>query len=161
MFSRQPSDAVGWASAHRFALRNECRTIAEIGALREAVRETRLMRPFHVDAWVVLPDHLHCLWTLPASDADFPIRWQMIKARFSRRVGHPQERGAPLVRKREAGVWQRRFREHAIRDDADDAAPAAWPRVATQSQALPSEPHEDSSGCYYTGGKAKRIPPAS
>jgi REP element-mobilizing transposase RayT len=88
--------------------------VSEIGALREAVRETRTIRPFHIDAWVVLPDHLHCLWT--AGDADFPLRWQMIKARFSRDVAHPDARRASLARKRETGVWQRRHWEHTIRD---------------------------------------------
>ena len=104
----------------------------------------RRTRPFHINAWVVLPDHLHCLWTLPPGDSDFPTRWRTIKALFSRRVAHPQERRPSLVRKREAGVWQRRYWEHTIRDDADYAAhmdyihfnpvkhglaehPAAWP----------------------------------
>ena len=96
--------------------------VAEIGALRCAVRETLLTRPFHIDAWVVLPDHMHCLWTLPPGDADFPHRWRIIKARFSRRVAHPEDRRASLVRKREAGVWQRRYWEHTIRDDGDYAA---------------------------------------
>lgn len=95
--------------------------VSEISALRDAVRDTRAIRPFHIDGWVVLPDHLHCLWTLPPGDADFPLRWQMIKARFSRRVAHPEGRRASLVRKREAGVWQRRYWEHTIRDDHDHA----------------------------------------
>lgn len=118
--------------------------VSEIGALRDAVRQARLMRPFHIDACVVLPDHLHCLWTLPPGDADFPSRWRMIKALFSRRVAHPEDRRRSLDRKREAGVWQRRYWEHTIRDDADYAAhmdyihfnpvkhgvaqhPSAWP----------------------------------
>ena len=118
--------------------------ISEIGMLRDAVRETRLTRPFHIDAWVVLPDHLHCLWTLPSGDADYPSRWQGIKARFSHNVAHPEDRRPSLLRKREAGVWQRRYWEHTIRDDRDYAAhmdyihfnpvkhgladhPAAWP----------------------------------
>ncbi|GAN78027.1 REP-associated tyrosine transposase [Acidisphaera rubrifaciens] len=92
----------------------------------------------------MLPDHLHCLWTLPPDDADFPTRWRMIKALFSRRVAHPPDRRPSLVRKREAGVWQRRYWEHTIRDERDYAAhmdyihfnpvkhgiaahPAAWP----------------------------------
>jgi putative transposase len=71
---------------------------------------------------VVLPDHLHCLWTLPPGDADFPVRWRKIKALFSRQVAYPEGRPPSLVRKREAGVWQRRYWEHTIRDDADCAA---------------------------------------
>ena len=118
--------------------------ITQIDALRFAVRETLTNRPFRIDAWVVLPDHLHCIWTLPPGDADFPERWRSIKALFSRRVAHPQTRRPSLLRKREAGVWQRRYWEHTIRDDGDYAAhmdyihfnpvkhglakhPAAWP----------------------------------
>jgi putative transposase len=53
--------------------------VVEIEALRSSVRATRARHPFHIDAWVVLPDHMHCLWTLPAGDVAFPCRWQMIK----------------------------------------------------------------------------------
>jgi putative transposase len=70
---------------------------------------------------VVLPDHMHCVWTLPAGDTAFPLRWQMIKALFSRSVPRAEERRASLVRKREAGIWQRRYWEHTIRDDQDYA----------------------------------------
>ncbi len=95
--------------------------VAEIGALRNAVRAVRARHPFHIDAWVVLPDHMHCLWTLPPGDHDFPLRWQTIKALFSRSVPQPEDRCASLVRKREAGIWQRRYWEHTIRDDQDYA----------------------------------------
>ena len=97
--------------------------IAEIALLRSAVRTARARHPFHIDAWVVLPDHMHCLWTLPPGDVDFPSRWQLIKATFSHGVPKPEhQRRASLVRKREAGVWQRRYWEHGIRDDRDYAA---------------------------------------
>ena len=96
--------------------------VAQIAALRAAVRATRARYPFHIDAWVVLPDHMHCLWTLPQDDHDFPARWQMIKALFSRTVPHAEPRSASLVRKREAGIWQRRYWEHTIRDEQDYAA---------------------------------------
>jgi putative transposase len=96
--------------------------IIEIEALRNAVRATRARFPFHIDAWVVLPDHMHCLWTLPPEDFDFPARWQMIKATFSRSVPHSDNQHASLVRKRESGVWQRRYWEHTIRDENDYAA---------------------------------------
>src|SRR5579875_3195635 len=96
--------------------------VTRIDELRAAVRETRTLRPFHIDAWVVLPDHMHCLWTLPVGDTDFPLRWRMIKARFSRSVPAEEERRASHVRKREAGLWQRRYWEHTIRDDRDYAA---------------------------------------
>ena len=69
--------------------------VAEIGALRNAVRAVRARHPFHIDAWVVLPDHMHCLWTLPPGDHDFPVRWQTIKALFSRSV--PQRGRSPRI----------------------------------------------------------------
>ncbi len=50
--------------------------VREIAALRDAVRATMAARPFHVDAWVVLPDHMHAVWTLPEGDADYSIRWR-------------------------------------------------------------------------------------
>ena len=65
---------------------------------------------------------MHCLWTLPTGDVEFPVRLQMIKTMFSRSVPRAEERRASLVRKREAGIWQRRYWEHTIRDDRDDAA---------------------------------------
>ena len=50
--------------------------VRHIDALRDAVREVRRRLPFHIDGWVVLPDHMHCLWTLPEGDSDFPERWR-------------------------------------------------------------------------------------
>ncbi len=58
--------------------------VREVAVLREAVRATRAARPFTIDAWVVLPDHFHCVWTLPEGDADFSTRMGAIKARFTR-----------------------------------------------------------------------------
>lgn len=58
--------------------------IREIDLLRETVRATKARHPFHIDAWVVLPEHMHCLWTLPPDDADFALRWKVIKFAFSR-----------------------------------------------------------------------------
>ena len=57
--------------------------VRQVARLREAVRLTRAERPFRIDAWVVLPDHLHAVWTLPPGDADYSTRWRLIKARFS------------------------------------------------------------------------------
>jgi len=105
--------------------------VREVGRLREAVRVTRAERPLAVDAWVVLPDHLHCVWTLPDGDRDFSTRWGAIKARFSmamRRAGFTppapvgKVRGGvnpALRRKGEIGLWQPRFWEHHIRDETD------------------------------------------
>ncbi len=110
--------------------------VDEVTRLRAAVRQTKTERPFHIDAWVVLPDHLHAVWTLPAGDADFSTRWGAIKARFTmslRRPGFTPPSRLPMVTsgryagvnpglrhdKGEVGIWQRRFWEHHIRDEAD------------------------------------------
>jgi len=66
------------------AVRGSALLVREVARLREAVRVARAERPFSVDACVVLPDHLHCVWTLPDGDRDFSTRWGAIKARFSR-----------------------------------------------------------------------------
>ncbi|MBV9586247.1 MAG: transposase, partial [Alphaproteobacteria bacterium] len=57
--------------------------VKNIEALRDAVRDVRQVLPFHIDAWVVLPDHMHSLWTLPEGDSDFPERWRRLKAAFT------------------------------------------------------------------------------
>jgi putative transposase len=93
-----------------------------IDALREAVRKLRGRAPFHIDAWVVLPDHLHCIWTLPVADLDFSARWQGIKTAFSRQMPLEEFRLASRRGKGERGIWQRRFWEHAVRNDRDYAA---------------------------------------
>ena len=144
--------------------------------LREALRELRQARPFTIEAWVLLPDHIHCIWTLPESDSDYSMRWGWLKKEFTKRVRapvveggangsaevmvdaasrvgttHPATAGnrggegrvtqmvgtahptihepgktvatgmpsASRLRKREGTIWQRRFWEHMIRDEAD------------------------------------------
>jgi putative transposase len=76
-------------------------------------------RPFETIAICVLPDHLHAPWALPEGDADFPTHWSLIKSGFSRGLEPAQSRSASKATKREKGIWQRRYWEHAIRDDAD------------------------------------------
>ena len=95
--------------------------VTHIQALRHAVRETRALMPFHIDAWVVLPEHLHCLWTLPEGDADFPGRWQAIKTAFTKSLPTGEARTPVMLRRGERGVWQRRYWEHTIRDERDYA----------------------------------------
>jgi putative transposase len=93
-----------------------------IDTLRDAVRTLRASAPFHIDAWVVLPEHMHCLWTLPEGDTDFSTRWRRIKSAFSRRLPRGEQRSASRISKGERGIWQRRFWEHTIRDDRDYGA---------------------------------------
>jgi putative transposase len=90
--------------------------------LRQAVRLVQVRAPFYIDAWVVLPDHMHCVWTLPEGDADFPSRWRAIKTAFSRSLPAGEARSPAMIDRRERGIWQRRYWEHTIRDDQDYAA---------------------------------------
>ena len=118
--------------------------VRNIEALRQAVRVTRASRPFKIDAWVVLPDHMHCIWTLPPGDADFPSRWKAIKIAFSKALPRCEYRSTTMQRRGERGIWQHRYWEHTIRDDRDFAVhmdythfnpvkhgyvshPSAWP----------------------------------
>lgn len=93
-----------------------------IDLLREAVREVRAAHPFIIHGWVVLPDHLHCVLELPPGDADFALRWRLIKMGFSKRLPAVERRSAVRRARGERGLWQRRFWEHLIRDEADFAA---------------------------------------
>lgn len=95
--------------------------LREVGRLREAVVATTAERPFGSDAWVVMPDHLHCVWTLPDGDAEYAVRWGAIKARFSQGLPAGRTRASHELR-REKGIWQRRYWEHHIRDAADYVA---------------------------------------
>jgi putative transposase len=96
--------------------------VARIEMLREAVRATRAQAPFHIDAWVVLPDHMHCIWTLPTDDDDYSGRWRALKKAFSKAIPPGEHRSSTRVRRAERGIWQRRFWEHTIRGDLDYAA---------------------------------------
>lgn len=96
--------------------------VTQIDLLREAVRDVRRQSPFQIDASVVLPDHMHCMWTLPKGDSDFSERWRRIKATFSKSLADTEEESSAKLRDGERGVWQRRYWEHTIRDDRDYAA---------------------------------------
>jgi len=94
---------------------------ANVSVLREAFCYAMAEHPFEIDAMVLLPDHLHCIWTLPAGDGDFSTRWRLIKSYFTRHCD-PICHGRPSPsrqKKQERAVWQRRFWEHQIGDEGD------------------------------------------
>ncbi len=93
--------------------------IANIELLREAFRVTKHRHPFIIDACVILPEHLHCIWRLPEGDNDFSNRWQLIKTHFSKNITLDERISNSRKRKKERGIWQRRFWEHLIRDEQD------------------------------------------
>jgi putative transposase len=94
----------------------------KVGQLRDSVRKVKNARPFDILAFVVLPDHLHTIWQLPAGDCDFSNRWRLIKREFTVALGQTRPRSESKVKKGEAGLWQRRFWDHHIRNEADLAA---------------------------------------
>ena len=92
-------------------------------ALRNAIAAVRAKRPFTTDAWVLLPDHLHTIWTLPPGDADFATRWAVIKRRVSVACAIEYRRAdwinSSKQKHRESTLWQRGYWEHQIRDEND------------------------------------------
>jgi len=96
----------------------ESRTI-----LRQALIDVRKRFPFTLDAICLLPEHIHCIWTLPEQDSDYSLRWKEIKRLFTRgyhaRVGPGEIRSTSRQERGEAAIWQRRFWEHSIRSDQD------------------------------------------
>ena len=102
------------------ALRNRQSTVLvdQIDLLKWSIVTTKQSYPFKNLAMVVLPDHLHVIWQLPAGDHDYSKRWQKIKSNFTQGV---LKRGYVLKRNErgEYSLWQRRFWEHTIRDELD------------------------------------------
>lgn len=96
--------------------------VRHIDDLRAAVGTTRRKNPFEIHGWVVLPDHLHCVISLPPGDADFATRWRLIKLLFSRAIPADEWRNPSRQQRGERGIWQRRYWEHLIRDEADFAS---------------------------------------
>ena len=93
--------------------------IENLDLLRAAFRYARAHNPFHIDAVVVMPDHLHCIWRLPPGKTDYSIRWNLLKGHFSRAMPPGDIITPSRSKRRERGVWQRRFWAHMITDQAD------------------------------------------
>lgn len=85
-----------------------------ISAFGEAIRLVRTRKPFHVDAWVVLPDHAHAIWTLPPGDHDRAMRWRAVKIAFSKSL-----RKSGLGNGGEHTIWARHFQDHLVPDDGE------------------------------------------
>ena len=91
----------------------------QIHLLRDSMRQVIIRHPVKILAMVILPDHLHAVWSLPPDDDDYSLRWSLIKSGFSRALPRTEFVSSSRSRKRERGIWQRRFWEHLIRDDQD------------------------------------------
>lgn len=92
-----------------------------INLLKKCFQNVMKIHPFNLDAIVILPDHLHTIWTLPDSESDYSTRWNLIKGSFSRSYGGSNSRKITesMQKKGEKGIWQRRFWEHLIRNQED------------------------------------------
>ena len=93
--------------------------VNHIEELRQAFRYVMKKHSFRLNAVVILPDHIHCIWTLPPGDSDFSMRWNLLKGHFSRAIEKGERISQSREKRRERGVWQRRFWEHLIRDQDD------------------------------------------
>ena len=108
-----------WFFTVTLADRSADHLVRHVDALRSSVRAVRERRPFRIDAMVILPDHIHAVWTLPEDDADYSSRWYLIKLGFTRRLNTAGVALPPGRRRGERGLWQRRFWDHLLRDDDD------------------------------------------
>lgn len=106
-------------SAVNLAERRARLLVERIDTLRASLRYVHTRYPFRIEAIVVMPDHLHAVWTLPPGDADYPMRWRLMKSWFSRHIPAGERRRHSRVAKGERGIWQRRYREHLVRDERD------------------------------------------
>jgi putative transposase len=119
-YRRSHAPGATWFFTVNLAERSGNRLLVDhVAILRAAFARVRAHHPFEIDAIVVLPDHLHCLWRLPAGDADYATRWALIKGSFSRALPTTEYISASRRARGERGIWQRRFWEHQIRDDVD------------------------------------------
>ena len=93
--------------------------VEKIDLLRSAFRYVKERKPYRINAIVIMPDHLHCIWILPPGDADFSIRWNLIKGHFSRAIPKGERISPSRNKRRERGLWQRRFWAHLLCDQDD------------------------------------------
>lgn len=99
--------------------RHSALLVDQIDLLRNAVALCRKRWPFRIDTAVILPNHLHMIWEMPADDGDYSKRWRLIKSAFSRNLPVSEMDHDTTLAAGAKGVWQRRFWEHLIRDDGD------------------------------------------
>ena len=110
-----------WFFTVNLANRKSSLLTENIDNLRNAFKYVNHRHPFTINAIVILPDHIHAIWTLPENDSDFSTRWRLIKTEFSRKIPKYEKITSSRLSKNERGIWQRRFWEHKIRDDSDYA----------------------------------------
>lgn len=130
-----------------------------IQLLRDAYHRVCLERPFQTDAIVILPDHIHAVWTLPSGDSDYSTRWRLIKARFSRRLPKGQLRPSHVARG-ERGLWQRRFWERHVRCELERDMAIACCHLDPVRHGLAAGPSDWAHSSVHRDGavRAKHAP---
>ena len=118
-YRRDKHPGATWFFTVNIAQRYQCLLIDNIDILRSAFRSIHASHPFIVNAIVILPDHLHTIWTLPEDDANYPLRWRLIKTYFSKSIKTSELVSLSRKKKGERGIWQRRYWEHRIRSEKD------------------------------------------
>jgi putative transposase len=93
--------------------------VKHVDVLKNAIKQVKQAHPFIIHAWVILPDHMHCVIELPQDDLDFATRLRLIKINFSKALPNTECRSPVRLKRGERGIWQRRYWEHLIRDEAD------------------------------------------
>lgn len=139
--------------------RNSALLIERIDNLRASIRRATELRPFHIDAWVVLPNHMHAIWTLPEGDDDFSQRWSTIKIAFSKRMEPGEERSKSRKCTGERGIWQRRFWEHTIRNEQDYAAHMDYIHYNPVKHGLVTTPAQWPHSTFHRCAEAGLYPP--
>ena len=133
--------------------------VEQIQVLRNVVSQVKKSYPFIIHAWVVLPEHLHCVIELPQGDADFKTRWMLIKMLFSKTIPKTETLSAIRIKRRERGVWQRRYWEHLIKDEADFAAHIDYVHINPVKHGLVKQVADWPHSTFHRLAKAGVYPP--
>ena len=137
--------------------------VDHVTELRACVAEVKARHPFEIEAMVVLPEHLHALWRLPVDDADFSTRWMLVKQGFTRQLcdaGVLDEAGAQARGvKGERGLWQRRFWEHLVRDEADYARHVEYCYINPLKHGLVTRVRDWPHSSFHRDVRAGIVPP--
>jgi len=118
-YRRSDTKGASYFFTVNLANRKSTLLLDKIDTLRQSIQTVKQRHPFKIDAMVVMPDHLHAIFTLPLDDNDYANRWMLIKSSFSRHIPKGEQINPSRASKRERGLWQRRYWEHLIRDDKD------------------------------------------
>ena len=138
--------------------RRQTLLVDHIATLREAVAKTRQSQPYTIDAFVVLPDHIHAMWTLPSGDADFSTRWRLIKSHFARALPKRERLSSVRVARSERGIRQRRFWEHLIRDEADYSRHVEYCYINQVKHGLVTQVREGPHSSFHRDARAGIVP---